>query len=145
MLRRNITKYKNTNKLFKLATKNMQGFFFTVQPNTEEITKSKDNKNPKGIPVYEAPEWSNMSSYLSKNNYFSLVPKSQKAIELQYEIWQDYVMSSEFKAKYFALLPFQAEDRLSFNAKKKFVVNMELFPESKHLKFTFAMLSGNKK
>lgn len=146
MLKRNFNKLKNNN-LLNLASKKIQGYYFTVQPNTKDITKSKasdnNNNNEKNsILVYEAPEWQNMKTHLSNNNYFNIIPKAQKSIELQSEIWQDYVMSSDFKAKYFALLPFQVEDRLSLNAKKKFVVNMELFPDSKHLKFTVAMLSG---
>ena len=52
-------------------------------------------------------------------------------------------MTTSFKSKYFSLIPFFLEDRNTSKATKKFVLNMELFPESKHLRFTIAMLSGN--
>lgn len=54
-------------------------------------------------------------------------------------------MKTSFKKKYFALLPFFLEDRQTLFAKKKFVLKMDLFPESKHLEFTCAMISGIQK
>ena len=93
--------------------------------------------------VYEGPEWNEINEYLKSKNFYDIIPKDFKSTEDVYNIWQDCVMNTNFKEKYFALLPFFMEDRQTSRAKKKFVLNMELFPESQQLKFTIAMISGN--
>ena len=67
--------------------------------------------------------------------------------------WDAYMMSSPLKNKYFSLIPFQIESVsrylffLTFNflqrfRQKHFVLKMELFPESKFLKFYSLRLDG---
>ena len=134
-------KYLNTHKtnlssFFKINTKSIQGYYFTRQPSTSTITKGEK------VLVYEGPEWNEINEYLKSKNFYGIIPKKQESEETSHKLWQECVMSTNFKEKYFALLPFFVEDRQTFRAKKKFVLNMELYPESKHLKFTIAMISG---
>jgi hypothetical protein len=136
MLNRLLTKPTLNRKLFKTQIKQITGYFFTRQASTQEITKGDK------VLVYEGPEWQEMSQYLKENKYFEILPKDIESENKMYSIWQDCVMNTNFKAKYFALLPFFFEDRRSSRAKKKYVLKMELYPESKYLKFTFAMMSG---
>ena len=124
------------NNLVKNSKKNYQGYYFTVQPNTSIISSGKS------VIVYEAPEYKEIVENLNKKEYFSLVPKGSDNISKLENIWEDCMMSTNFKAKYFSLIPFFLEDRQTMKATKKFVLNMELFPESKHLRLTIAMLGG---
>lgn len=121
---------------FKVSSKNISGFFHTRSIGTEKIKKGTH------INVYEAPEWSEMEKHLNENNYFDIIPKDNSSIKQSYDLWTNCVLNSQFKAKYFSLLPFFVEDRQTVRAKKKFVLKMELLPDSKHLKFTLAMISG---
>ncbi len=132
-------KYLNklkTSSILKLQTKSIQGYFFTRQPNTSTITKGNS------VMVYEGPEWNEINEYLKSKNFYDIIPRDFASTQDMYNIWQDCVMNTKFKEKYFALLPFFMEDRQTSRAKKKFVLNMELFPETQHLKFTIAMISG---
>ncbi len=122
--------------MIKLTKKNYQGYFFTVSPNTSNITSGQN------VLVYESPEYKEIIEHLNNKNYFNIVPKGTDNINKLYDIWEDCMMSTSFKSKYFSLIPFFMEDRNTTKATKKFVLNMELFPESKHLRFTIAMLSG---
>jgi len=122
--------------LLKNSKKNYLGYYFTVQPNTSTILSGKS------VLIYEAPEYKEIVENLNKKEYFSLVPKGSENISKLETIWEECMMSTNFKAKYFSLIPFFLEDRHTFKATKKFVLNMELFPESKHLRFTIAMLGG---
>jgi len=132
LMRKNILR----NNFINTPQKKIHGYFFTRQLSTPEITKGQS------VTVYEGPEWSELSNYLNSNNYFNIVPKDEESVRNMYKIWQDCVMSTGFKAKYFGLLPFFVEDRQTTRAQKKFVLKMELYPETKYMKFTFAMLSG---
>jgi len=123
-------------QLLQNSRKNYQGYYFTVQSNTNEI------KSAKNVLVYEAPEYKEIIENLTKKDYFNIVPKGTDNINKLYDVWEDCMMTSSFKAKYFSLIPFFMEDRNSSKATKKFVLNMELLPESKHLRFTIVMLSG---
>ena len=87
-------------------------------------------------------EWKEINEYLKSKNFYNIIPKDEKSAEAVGKIWTDCVLNTKFKEKYFALLPFFVEDRQTSRAKKKFVLNMELFPESKHLKFDIATISG---
>ncbi len=119
-----------------MQSRSIQGYYFTRQPNTSTITKGNS------VLIYEGPEWKEVNEHLKNNNFYNIIPKDQNSIESIYKIWENCVLNTKFKEKYFALLPFFIEDRQSARAKKKFVLNMELFPESKHLKFTIATISG---
>lgn len=130
---------KHCFQLVRTSRKNFHGYYFTVQPNTIDI-KSGEN-----VLVYEAPEYKEIIDNLTNKDYFNIVPKGTNNINKLYDIWEDCMMNSSFKAKYFSLIPFFMEDRNSSKATKKFVLNMELFPHSKHLRFNIAMLSGKKK
>ena len=135
-------KYLNSSKskissILKTQSRSIQGYFFTRQPNTSTIKKENS------VMVYEGPEWNEINEYLKSKNFYDITPKDFKSTEDVYNIWQDCVMNTNFKEKYFALLPFFMEDRQTSRAKKKFVLNMELFPESQQLRFTIAMISGN--
>ena len=138
MLNRLITKNNlSLNKKFvNTQSKSITGYFFTRQSSTPEITKGKK------VLVYEGQEWQEMNKFLDENKYFDIKPRDKAEINRMYSIWQDCVMNTNFKAKYFALRPFFFEDRSTSRAKKKFVLKMELYPESKYMKFTFAMMSG---
>lgn len=125
------------NSFVKANSKSYHGYFFSVQPNTSDILKSGEN-----VLIYEAPEYKEILDNLNKKNYFEIVPRGSDNINKLYDIWEEAMMSTSFKAKYFSLIPFFMEDRNSAKATKKFVMNMELFPETKHLRFTIAMLSG---
>jgi hypothetical protein len=127
--------------LYKFNIKQIHGFYFSIQPHTCEIT----NNGQEGIQVYQAPEWEELNSLLKEKNYFSIVPKKGKDIALMNHVWENAVMKSSFRQKYFSLIPFCVEDRQTQQAKKKFVLNMELYPESKHMKFQCSMLSGKLK
>lgn len=134
-------KYLNTSKsrlssTLKIQYKSIHGYYFTRQPNTSTITKGKS------VLVYEGPEWKEINEYLQTNKFYDIIPKDQNSLESMYKIWENCILNTNFKEKYFALLPFFVEDRQTVRAKKKFVLNMELFPESKHLKFTIATVSG---
>jgi hypothetical protein len=134
-----LIKYRNFPKIrsfYLIHKKNITGYYFTSQPNTRTI------KNENSVPIYQAPEWNEIQSYLNERNYFNILPNNPKNIELLYGLWEDCVMATKFKAKYFALLPFAVEDRQTARAKKKFVLNMELYPTTKQLKLTLAMISG---
>jgi hypothetical protein len=122
--------------LLTFSKKRISGYFFTRQASTAEITKGQP------VTVYESADWPEISDYLVSKNYFSLVPKNSKIEDEMYNIWQDCVMYTNFKPKYFALLPFFLEDGKTMRAKKKYCLKMELYPESKYLKFTYAMISG---
>ena len=140
-MKRNILSSKSLSLSYKLSLlknskKNYQGYYFTVQPNTSTIL------NGKNVLVYQAPEYNEMLEILNKNEYFSIIPKGSDNISKLETIWENCVMSTNFKAKYFSLIPFFLEDRHTLKATKKFVLNMELFPESKHLRLTIAMLGG---
>ena len=124
--------------LYKVNIKKIHGFYFTMQPSTSEITKGES------ITVYQAPEWEELNSLLKEKNYFNIVPKNVTEEDLMHNTWEDVIMRSSFKKKYFSLIPFCIEDRQTQQAKKKFILNMELFPDSKHMKFQCSMLSGNK-
>ena len=133
--------YANKNlksTIFKTSKKNYHSYFFTVQPNTSEILKLGNN-----VLVYEAPEYKELLEKLNSKQYFEIQPKGTDNVNKLHDIWEDTVMTTSFKSKYFSLIPFFLEDRNTSKATKKFVLNMELFPESKHLRFTIAMLSGN--
>jgi len=121
---------------YKANMKKIHGFYFTMQPNTSEITKGES------IQVYQGPEWEELNALLNEKNYFKIVPRSEEDVELMYNTWEHAVMNSSFKKKYFSLIPFCVEDRQTQQAKKKFILNMELFPDSKHIKFQCSMLSG---
>ena len=123
--------------LLKNSKKNYQGYYFTVQPNTSTIISEKS------VLVYEAPEYKEILENLNQKEYFSLVPKGSENISKLENIWEECMMSTNFKAKYFSLIPFFLEDRQTLKAQKKFVLSMELFPESKHVRMTIAMLGGN--
>lgn len=127
---------KYTFSFYNVSSKNIQGFYFTIQPNTSEITQGEK------VQVYEAPEWNELNSLLLKNKYWDIVPRTEEDIESMNNAWENSVMSSSFKSKYFALLPFFVEDRNTQQAKKKFVLNMELYPETKYMKFQCSMVSG---
>jgi hypothetical protein len=124
------TSFLNTPK------KSISGYFFTRGSPTKDIVKGEK------VLVYEGQEWQEMNKYLSESKYFDIVPKENDSVNKMYSIWQDCVMNTSFKAKYFGLLPFFYEDRRSSRAQKKFVLKMELYPEAKYLKFTYAMMSG---
>ncbi len=119
---------------FKYPFKNLTGFFHLRSQNTQQI------KSGPSVTVYEAPEWEELNTSL--NGYFDIIPKDEASINKMYDTWENAVMNSSFKEKYFSLLPFFVEDRQTFRAKKKFVLKMDLYPETKHLKFTMAMISG---
>ncbi len=121
---------------FKIYSKNITGYFYTRMPNTEVIKKGES------VLVYEAPEWNEMEKFLNDNDYFSIIPKDSLSEQKMYDIWTECVLNTQFKSKYFGLLPFFVEDRQTIRAKKKFVLKMELYPETKHLKFTIPMISG---
>lgn len=131
--------FLNKNFGFRLlisSKKNYHGYYFTVQPNTIDI------KSGQSVLVYEAPEYKEILENLNNKDYFNIVPKGTDNINKLYDIWEDSMISTSFKAKYFSLIPFFMEDRNTSKAAKKFVLNMELFPDTKHLRFTIAMLSG---
>jgi hypothetical protein len=130
------SKITNSLQLVRNSRKNYHGYYFTVQPNSTDI------KSGQNILVYEAPEYKEIIENLTKKDYFDIVPKGTDNINKLYDIWEDCMMSSSFKSKYFSLIPFFMEDRNTSKATKKFVLNMELFPDSKHLRLTIAMLSG---
>ena len=120
----------------KNSKKNYQGYYFTVQPSTSTILTGKT------ILVYQAPEYKELLNNLNQQNYFSIVPKGSDNISKLENIWEDCIMNTNFKSKYFSLIPFFLEDRQTARATKKFVLNMELFPETKCLRFTLATLGG---
>jgi hypothetical protein len=122
--------------LLKVSVKRISGYFFTRQASTGEITKGQS------VTVYESADWPEINDFLHSRKYYSLLPKNQKIEDEMYKIWQDCVMDTSFKAKYFALLPFFFEDKRTVRAKKKYCLKMELYPDSKYLKFTYAMVSG---
>ncbi len=125
-------------KFLNFTKKNMSaGFYATRGSCVNKIA------NGQSVVVYEAPEWNEIHQHLSQKEYFSILPKNEASIQKSYDIWTECVMNTQFKAKYFSLLPFFVEDRQSVRSKKKFVLKMELYPESKYLKFTYAMISGN--
>lgn len=122
-----------------ISRKSYHGYYFSVQPNTVDI------KSGQNVLIYEAAEYKEIIENLTKKDYFNIIPKGTDNVNKLYDIWEDCMMSSSFKAKYFSLIPFFMEDRNSSKATKKFVLNMELFPDTKHLRFTIAMLSGKYK
>jgi hypothetical protein len=124
-------------KLLKVNSKNIVGYYQTVQKSSSEIEKEQK------VDVYEGPEWQEIQNSLTKNNYFNISPNSNENIKKLQDMWEDCVFSTSFKPKYFSLLPFNLEDRQSLYAKKKFVLKMELYPDTKYLRFTYAMISGN--
>ena len=126
-------------RFFKLTKRNIHGYYFSRHPNSANIEVGEK------LSVYEGPEWEEINTHLNKNKYFSLIPKSESDVKDMQAIWENCVFETSFKKKYFSLLPFNIEDRHSLNAKKKFVLKMELYPETKYLKFTVAMISGMKK
>jgi len=120
----------------KIESKSIHGYYFTRQQNTSTILKGEK------VLVYEGPEWKEINEYLNSKNFYNIIPKDGKSAEAVYKIWTDCVLNTKFKEKYFALFPFFVEDRQTSRAKKKFVLNMELFPETKHLKLDIATISG---
>lgn len=131
-----LVKYRSGFILTQTAKKNFHNFYFTRGINTKDILKGDQ------VSVYEASEWQEMEEFLRKSNYFSLLPKNKTQIEYAKNAWIDCVMKTQFKEKYFALLPFFLENTYSLRAKKRFVLKMDLFPESKHLMFKIALESG---
>ena len=123
-------------KLYKNNYKNILTYQFTRQLDTKDIVAGGS------VSVYEGPEWNEVYAYLNKYDYFNIEYKDEKKIDHAYSLWEDCVMETSFKPKYFGLLPFFVEDRQTTQAKKKFVLKMELLPESKYLKFYLAMISG---
>ncbi len=123
-------------RFLKINSKNLHGFYFSKHPDSKNIEVGEK------LSVYEGPEWEEINANLNKNRYFSLIPKSESDIKDMYTIWENCVLDTSFKKKYFSLIPFNVEDRQSLNAKKKFVLKMELYTEPKYLKFTCAMISG---
>ena len=121
---------------FKIFSRGFSLNYHTRILSTETIKKGES------VVVYEAPEWRDIEKYLNNNKYFEIIPRDEETINRSNEIWMNCVQTTNFKSKYFALLPFFIEDRQSVRAKKKFVLNMELYPQTKHLKFTLAMISG---
>jgi phosphopantothenoylcysteine synthetase/decarboxylase len=134
LLKSNIV--RNNLQFLKTSKKNITGYFFTRGTPTSEILKGES------VLVYEAPEWQEINKFLEGKDYYKTIPKDEQTIKQLYNTWQDCVFNTKFKAKYFGLLPFFVEDNKTMRAKKKFVLKMELFPEAKNVKFTFAMMSG---
>jgi len=127
---------RRTFKFCKLSRRKIHGYYFTISPNTSEIGKGES------VNIYQAPEYNELHEYLTKKGYYDLIPRSDKSYKLMIEAWQNCVFDTSFKAKYFGLLPFLFEDRQTTQAQKKFIVKMDLFPESKHYKFVCVMMSG---
>jgi hypothetical protein len=123
-------------QLSKLTKRKINGYYFTVQPNTSEIVKSQ------AINVYQGPEYQEVHEFLNKNGFYDIAPKNEERYQSMVNIWQNCVFSTSLKAKYFALLPFFFEDRNTRQAQKKFILKMDLLPESKHFQFTTIMASG---
>lgn len=124
------------NKIIKIQSKNITGFFFTVQPDLQSIKKGNE------VQVYEAPEWQAMKKVLNEKKYYDIIPKNDNDVDQLKNIWEDCVFSTDFRPKYFGLLPFFLEDRYTSVARKKFVLEMSIYPETKQLKFVIAMISG---
>lgn len=124
-------------RLNKLSKREIHGFYFTTQPNTDEIVKGDV------VNVYQGPEYQEVHEYLSKKNFYEIVPKTEQTYKTMLNVWQQCVFDTSLKAKYFALLPFFFEDRNTRQAQKKFIIRMDLLPETKHFKFTSIMASGN--
>ena len=122
--------------LSHLSKKKLHGYYFTVQPNTDQIAKGEC------VNIYQGPEYEEVNQFLNKNNYYNIVPKTDTSYKLLLNTWQNCVMETSLKAKYFALLPFFFEDRNTSQAQKKFIIKMDLYPESKHFKFVSIMASG---
>ncbi len=115
---------------------NSKPFHFTVGLDSHDALKSTK------VNVYSAPEWDNIKSYLTEKGYFQL-QNNKDSSKIMYEIWRDCVFQNEeFKPKYFALLPFFFEDTYTRYAKKKFILEMNLLPDTKYLHFVCALPSG---
>lgn len=123
-------------KLTTLGNKKIHGFYFTVQPDTSHIVKGEC------VNVYQGPEYEELHQYLNKQGYYDIIPKSQITYNLMLSTWKNCVFDTSFKAKYFSLLPFFFEDRNTQQAQKKFIVKMDIFPETKHFRFVCVLASG---
>jgi hypothetical protein len=130
------TQFRKFN-FIKSTQRNIAGFYQTIVPDTSTIEKGQK------IDVYEGPEWEEINNHLTKSNYFEIVPHKNDKVQKLQDIWEDCVFSTKFKPKYFSLLPFHMEDRNSLYQRKKFVLKMELYPDTKILRFTCAMISGS--
>jgi hypothetical protein len=128
---------QHKNILYKIQSRHISGYFFSRLPSLSD--KDKNNK----ISIYEGPEWQELHNFLNTNDYFKQVCENEQSILKMYSIWEESIFQTSFKKKYFALLPFNIEDRHTMNAQKKFVLNMNLLPDSKLLEFTISMISGN--
>ena len=127
---------KRAFKLSVLSKKKLHGFYFTVQPNTDQIVKGEC------VNIYQGPEYEEVNQYLTKNGYYESIPNNEVSYKIMLNTWQSCIFDTSFKAKYFGLLPFLFEDRQTTQAQKKFIVKMDLYPESKHFKFVCVMASG---
>jgi hypothetical protein len=126
-------------RAYKLTTfnnKKLHGFYFTVQPNTSHIVKGEC------VNVYQGPEYEEINQYLTKQGYYDTIPRSEHSYNLMLSTWKNCVFDTSFKAKYFGLLPFFFEDRNTQQAQKKFIIKMDIFPETKHYRFVCVMASG---
>ena len=120
-------------QIYKTQKKN---FLHSVNLDSSDALKSSS------VNVYTSPEWNEIYNFLNTKGYFKLTGKGSSS-EVMYELWKDCVMSNEsFKPKYFALLPFFFENSYSRYAQKKFILEMNLLPETKHLHFKCALSSG---
>ena len=123
-------------KLTSFSNKKIHGFYFTVQPNTDQIVKGEC------VNIYQGPEYEELNQYLTKTGYYDIIPKSEISYKVLLSSWQNCVFDTSFKAKYFGLLPFFFEDRQTQQAQKKFIMKMDFFPETKHFRFVCVMASG---
>ena len=126
----------HTFKLTKLNLKRLHGHYFTVQPNTSEIVKGES------VNLYTGPEYQEVHEYLTNKGFYDIIPKKDSSYKTMVNIWQNCVFDTSLKAKYFSLLPFFFEDRSTSQAQKKFILKMDLLPESKHFRFVTILGSG---
>ena len=127
----------NTRKTtFYKTQRKFNTFFHNYHSNSKELTKGTN------ISLYTAPEWEEIHSYLQRKHYYDLVPSSKSSVTTLHSIWTECVFNTSFKSKYFGLLLFFAEDKFSKESKKKFVLNMSVYSETKTFSITCAMASG---
>ena len=137
MLANNLSTFRTRAfKLSQLTKRKIHGYYFTVAPNTKDLTTGES------INVYQGPEYNEINEYLSKKGFYNIIPKTEKSYKLMIDSWQNCVLETSIKAKYFGLLPFLFEDRQTTQAQKKFILKMDVYPESKHFKFVCIMMSG---
>ena len=92
------------------------------------VSRSGVEATAKELPVmvYDSPEFQSFSSASSNSSG-------------NVSSWDSQVMASPHRSKFFSLLPFQIESKLTA---KSYVLRMEVFPDSKFLRLHTLKLNG---